>query len=157
LELSTPSLGITGRDQEGLDTVRLYCFQLPLSGSHHEPDDTGSPGHADRGTFNSLSRDHVFEGQDKLTAEILSTPSLGITRRGGERDDCTHPSQLSTPSLGITSWPLTIQIHLNGPLSTPSLGITHEWLPASEYVKIGSLLSTPSLGITSGCRDGEVR
>jgi hypothetical protein len=58
-----------------------FDFQLPLSGSQLEGDEAEVRGGVK--TFNSLSRDHGRElAVEALNLQLLlSTPSLGITRR----------------------------------------------------------------------------
>jgi len=147
-----------------------FSFQLPLSGSQG-PIRLGSRHRQLQQPFNSLSRDHYISlgiirpppplgpafnslsrdhsGAAKLSCRRafgLSTPSLGITRKGAmnasvnaapafnslSRDHkivrayvAQLENVLSTPSLGITIgdfWRITLRISVS--LSTPSLGIT---------------------------------
>ena len=68
IKLSTPSLGIT--TQEAMMALTFFSFQLPLSGSRVEFDETGKP--VLNLTFNSLSRDHFRIAPESccLTAEL---------------------------------------------------------------------------------------
>jgi hypothetical protein len=108
-------LPLSGSHHSALNAVKMgfvgLYFQLPLSGSHRlrdhgllvpEPFNSLSRDHG-RGrekvdgqasiSFNSLSRDHenTRDAVNPLAVEVLSTPSLGITRgqvggREGPRD-----------------------------------------------------------------------
>ena len=121
--LSTPSLGITERRGPSPKSLCLNSnFQLPLSGSLPTFTKTSS---AFLVSFNSLSRDHMF---DKILDFILasplrlSTPSLGITVPA-EMMNPPGSIILSTPSLGITKFKvkhnivfsyMTFQLPLSG-------------------------------------------
>ena len=102
LELSTPSLGITGVAHSLiLLSSDNRVFQLPLSGSRCP---------------SAPWSEFIIE---------LSTPSLGITAVRSVWDQIEYLS-LSTPSLGITGRDERDRHHdrSGGHLSTPSLGIT---------------------------------
>ena len=107
IKLSTPSLGITFAARFAELAIRIWNFQLPLSGSRgDEPE---------RICSNSYR---------------LSTPSLGITCSDRGRDSRARESALSTPSLGITCGSRGHEVSGMGHLSTPSLGIT--WEPYAD-------------------------
>jgi len=142
--LSTPSLGITGRD-----LPRVIEFQAPqlstpslgITGGRRRAALEGA-----EGAFNSLSRDHFGNAMRLFSSMTLSTPSLGIT--GNLSAQLFKQARLSTPSLGITGQnTATIQRQSHQPLSTPSLGITCS-RETSMRVTLVHSLSTPSLGIT---------
>ena len=99
--LSTPSLGITSLRTARWTLLACTCFQLPLSGSPARAHSSHSRREA-RHAFNSLSRDHILLAFSiSFLFALLSTPSLGITRR--HRGAFSHMRRLlSTPSLGIT-------------------------------------------------------
>ena len=150
-------------------------FQLPLSGSLHQPRDH-QPSAARPRAFNSLSRDHEhlsvrrridgFEHayfQLPLSGSrasavstvvnveiVLSTPSLGITFLTGLAYSGSRNSGLSTPSLGITEilwWNSSCRVPevFQLPLSGSR---DHERCWSSSIRYSAESLSTPSLGIT---------
>ena len=107
-KLSTPSLGITRNYKEPFAlTIPIFIFQLPLSGSHAADADgeVSSPHYGfqlplsgsrrgnqarDRGICSfqlplSGSQSDVGILRLREIQEVLSTPSLGITRKRGAR------------------------------------------------------------------------
>ena len=93
--LSTPSLGITYTYVQIHNGCDIRGFQLPLSGSHSRGSSTQEmplllstpslgitcppppPVHrGEKGTFNSLSRDHVIEGPKSFAARVYTFNSL---------------------------------------------------------------------------------
>ena len=149
--LSTPSLGITERRGPSPKSLCLNSnFQLPLSGSLPTFTKTSS---AFLVSFNSLSRDHMF---DKILDFILasplrlSTPSLGITVPA-EMMNPPGSIILSTPSLGITKFKVKHNIVFSYmTFQLPLSGSPEDGSDESSCSKNSSRLSTPSLGITWG-------
>ena len=78
-------------------------FQLPLSGSR-EGARSGVAPEPDR-TFNSLSRDHVEVevGKKARKAVMLSTPSLGITKKRRSDGERRRLSRFQLPLSGSPS------------------------------------------------------
>ena len=119
-DLSTPSLGITRRNS--LLCSRVGSFQLPLSGSH--------------ALECCQTQQFIFIFQLPLSGSlrscnissdgsfaILSTPSLGITRRQGHRRGAPRGS-FNSLSRDHFAQGLLLKAKIVKRLSTPSLGIT---------------------------------
>jgi len=108
----------------------------------------------DSSAFNSLSRDHTHSNSLMIVPHLLSTPSLGITFFGQTVGLCdVVVRKLSTPSLGITRQPRPLQRVRAHPFN--SLSRDHQ-IPLSDGQQERGGLSTPSLGIT-WCRYSPTR
>jgi len=99
--LSTPSLGITFLANHSPDIGLEVVFQLPLSGSR-AVDVLVNASREGIGTFNSLSRDH--EWPEEMPADIF-TADFQLPLSGSLKSAPSFHQRyevLSTPSLGIT-------------------------------------------------------